>query len=441
LNLFETTLRLKGFPIQEAKRRLQEIQRISETDYKTYVQDTRQKMFEYHLRENPFYQSFIGDIAIKKWEDIPILTKRDMQIPIEKRLSTGFTKKNTYIGKTSGSSGTPLFFAKDKFCHAMTWAVIINRFGWHGIDLDASFQARFYGIPLDFKGYQKERLKDRLSNRYRFPIFDLSEEKLEEFLSVFRKKKFDYINGHTSSIVLFSKYLQKKNLILKSVCPTLKTCIVTSEMLYDTDKKLLEKQLGVPVVNEYGASELDLLAFTNAEGEFQVNNETLFIEILDENDQTVENGNPGRIVVTSLYNRTHPFIRYDVGDLGILDENSTFKKPVLKKLIGRSNDTAVLKGGKTVPGHTFYYVTKSIVEEDGNVKEFIVEQTALDAFTIVYVSEVALSTKDLKKIKITLSKYVGADLNIHYERVGVLDRNKRGKLKQFISKIDVRNEP
>tara|TARA_R110000823_G_scaffold315705_1_gene451029 strand:- start:67732 stop:69057 length:1326 start_codon:yes stop_codon:yes gene_type:complete len=441
LNLFETTLRLKGFPIQKAKRRLQEIQRISETDYKIYVQDTRQKMFEYHLRENLFYQSFIGDIAIKKWEDIPILTKRDVQIPIEKRLSTGFTKKNTYIGKTSGSSGTPLFFAKDKFCHAMTWAVIINRFGWHGIDLDASFQARFYGIPLDFKGYQKERLKDRLSNRYRFPIFDLSEEKLEEFLSVFRKKKFDYINGHTSSIVLFSKYLQKKNLILKSVCPTLKTCIVTSEMLYDTDKKLLEKQLGVPVVNEYGASELDLLAFTNAEGEFQVNNETLFIEILDENDQTVENGNPGRIVVTSLYNRTHPFIRYDVGDLGILDENSTFKKPVLKKLIGRSNDTAVLKGGKTVPGHTFYYVTKSIVEEDGNVKEFIVEQTALDTFTIVYVSEVALSTKDLKKIEIALSKYVGADLNIHYERVGVLDRNKRGKLKQFISKIDVRNEP
>ncbi|WP_239990712.1 phenylacetate--CoA ligase family protein [Marixanthomonas ophiurae] len=403
--------------------------------------DSRQKVFDYHLRENPFYQSFIGNKTIKKWEDVPVLTKSDLQTPLKQRLSNGFSNKNSYTSKTSGSSGTPLFFAKDKFCHAMTWAVIINRFGWHGVDLDASLQARFYGIPLDFKGYQKERLKDKLSNRYRFPIFDLSEEKLEEFLSVFRRKKFDYINGHTSSIVLFAKYLQKKNLLLKSVCPTLKKCIVTSEMLYDTDKKLLEKQLGVPIVNEYGASELDLLAFTNAEDEFQVNNETLFIEILDKNNQTVKSGNPGRIVVTSLYNKAHPFIRYDIGDIGVLDETSTLKKPILKKLIGRSNDTAVLKGGKTVPGHTFYYVTKSIVEEDGNVKEFVVEQTALDAFTIVYVSEVVLSAKDLKKIEVALSKYIGADLNINYERLEVLDRNNRGKLKQFISKIDRRNEP
>jgi phenylacetate-CoA ligase len=43
----------------------------------------------------------------------------------------------------------------------------------------------------------------------------------------------------------------------------------------------LEKQLGIPVINEYGASELDLIAFENPEGEWQMNSET-FIEILDE---------------------------------------------------------------------------------------------------------------------------------------------------------------
>ena len=435
MNLFENTLRLKGFPIKEAKKRLAEIQKISETDYETYVKDCRQKVFEYHVRENPFYRSFIGEKNIETWEDIPILTKKDLQIPLSNRLSEGFSKKNSYTGKTSGSSGTPLFFAKDKFCHALTWAVIINRFGWHGIDMDKSFQARFYGIPLDFKGYQTERLKDKLSNRYRFPIFDLSEEKLEKFLAIFRRKKFDYINGHTSSIVLFAKFLQKKNLILTSICPTLKACIVTSEMLYETDKELLEKQIGVSVVNEYGASELDLLAFTNKDGKFQVNNETLFIEIVDENNNPVKNGIPGRIIVTSLYNKAHPFIRYDLGDLGILDETSTFKKPILKQLIGRSNDNAVLKNGKTVPGHTFYYVTKSVIEEDGNVKEFIVEQTALDCFTIIYVADTKLSEKALQNVEKSLTKYVGSDLNITYKHVAILDRSQRGKLKQFVSKL------
>ena len=47
---------------------------------------------------------------------------------------------------------------------------------------------------------------------------------------------------------------------------------------------LLEKQFGVPVINEYGASELDLIAFQNQEGDWQVNSETLFVEILDDND-------------------------------------------------------------------------------------------------------------------------------------------------------------
>jgi len=101
--------------------------------------------------------------------------------------------------------------------------------------------------------------------------------------------------------------------------------MVTSEMLFDADKILLEKHLGVPIVNEYGASELDLLAFQNPKGEWQVNSETLFIEILDENNQPVSNGTSGKVVVTSLYNKAHPFIRYEIGDIGVLDENSTWK--------------------------------------------------------------------------------------------------------------------
>tara|TARA_R100001369_G_scaffold54928_1_gene81802 strand:+ start:2049 stop:3377 length:1329 start_codon:yes stop_codon:yes gene_type:complete len=441
LNLFEATLRLKGFPIQEAKKRLQEIQQISETDYEAYVKDSRQKVFEYHQRENSFYQSFIDGKAIKKWEDIPVLTKRDLQIPLKKRLSNGFSKKNTYTSKTSGSSGNPFSFAKDIFCHALTWAEILDRYSWYDLNFSSSFQARFYGIPLDFKGYYTERLKDKLSNRYRFPIFNLSEEKLEQFLNIFRRKRFDYLYGYTSAIVLFAKYLKSKNIYLKEICSSLKYCIVTSEMLYENDKTLLEQQFGVPLINEYGASELDLIAFTNTKDRFKLNTETLFVEILDHKNNSIPNGEIGRIVITSLYNKAHPFIRYDIGDLGSIEASATNKVAVLEKLVGRSNDMAKLSNGKIIPGLTFYYVTKSIVEEDGNVKEFVVEQTALDAFTIVYVSEIALSTKDLKKIEIALSKYVGTDLNIHYERVEVLDRNKRGKLKQFISKIEVRNEP
>jgi phenylacetate-CoA ligase len=258
---------------------------------------------------------------------------------------------------------------------------------------------------------------------------------MEQFLSVFRRKKFDYINGYTSSIVLFAKFIQQKNLVLTQVCPTLKYCVVTSEMLYDSDKQLMQDAFGVPVVNEYGASELDLIAFTNSENQFVVNSETLYVEILDENDRPVPNGTSGRIVITALYNKAHPMIRYDIGDTGILSPTSTLKKPVLQELIGRTNDIAQLPSGKTVPGLTFYYVTKSVIEDNGNVKEFVIVQTSLDRFSIIYTSERELTTEEIGTMKNALYAYLEKGLDLTFERVAILDRSKRGKLKQFISEL------
>lgn len=433
ISLFDITLRLNGFPIAKAKAELNEITNLSEEDYIVFLQNKKKEIVDFHLKNNPFYNELIGDKIVEKWEDFPILNKQNLQKPLSERLSKGYTQKNVYLNKTSGSSGTPFVFAKDKYSHALTWASNIMRFGWFDIDFNQSYQARFYGIPMDIIGYQKERFKDFLSRRFRFPVFDLSDEVLEKFLKKFRTKRFDYLNGYTSSIVLFAKYLEKKNIILNEICPTLKACFVTSEMLFESDKKLLKKQFGIPIINEYGASELDLIAFENPKGEWQVNAETLFVEILDENNNPVPNGTEGKIVITSLFNKANPFIRYEIGDIGILDEKSTPQKPILKKLIGRTNDVAILPSGKKSPGLTFYYVTKSIIEDDGNVKEFIIKQTKIDTFEIEYVAENELISEQIQKIESAITLYLEPNLNFTFIRKTVLERTNRGKLKQFKS--------
>ena len=424
---------MNGFPIGKAKSALEEIQGRSMTDFETYVEEQKKAIVNYHLQHNPFYKKLVGKVNAVSWENIPVMTKRDLQLPLTQRLSEGFSVKNVYVNKTSGSSGDPFIFAKDTYCHALTWAVIQDRFGWYGLDFNSSLQARFYGIPLDKKGYYKERLKDVFSKRIRFSIFDLSDEALEKVLASFRKNNFEYLNGYTSSIVQFAKFLHRKNCVLKTLCPTLKCCVVTSEMLFEDDKALLENQFGIPVVNEYGASELDLIAFQNPEGHWQLNSETLVVEILDKNNKPVPKGEEGRVVITSLYNKAHPFIRYDLGDVGILSKESTVKKPILEKLIGRTNDIAILPSGKKAAGLTFYYITKSIIEDDGVVKEFVIEQLALDTFKIVYVSSEELPKKRLDSIKSEMETYLEPNLSIIFERTDQLIRSKSGKLKQFSS--------
>lgn len=432
-SIFDLSLQLNAFPIKKAKSDLDKIVALSPTEKKQFIENQKQAIVEFHLENNAFYQKLVGPKEYKNWEDLPILNKTNLQIPLESRLSKGFTTKNSYINKTSGSSGEPFIFAKDKYAHALTWASNILRFGWHGIDFNHSYQARFYGIPKEFAAHKKERLKDFFMHRYRFPIFDLSDAVLEQFLEKFKQTKFDYLNGYTSSIVLFAKFLAKRNLILKDICPTLKIAIVTSEMLFEADKILLKKQLGIPIVNEYGASELDLIAFENPEGEWQVNAETLFVEIVDENNQPVPYGTEGRIVITSLFNKAHPFIRYDIGDIGILDKKSALTKPILKKLIGRTNDVAILPSGKKSPGLTFYYITKTIIEDDGNVKEFVIKQTKIDCFEIEYVSETELNLEQIQKIKEAIALYLELNLHFTFIRKNTLERTARGKLKQFTS--------
>jgi phenylacetate-CoA ligase len=204
-------------------------------------------------------------------------------------------------------------------------------------------------------------------------------------------------------------------------------------MLFEEDKLLLETQFGVPVINEYGAAELGLIAFQNKKDEWLINTEDLFVEILDENNTVLPHGEEGRIVITSLYNKAHPFIRYDLGDVGKFSKTSTLQKPILEKLIGRTDDIIRLPSGKKSAGLTFYYVTKTIIEDSGRVKEFIIEQLKLDTFKITYVSLDALSEKEKTNIEASISKYLEPNLKVVFERKDNLDRSNRGKLKQFTS--------
>lgn len=432
MNFTDFSLLLNNYPIFKAKRTLKKIQRIEIENFDTYIRSRKEKIVTFHLKNNLFYKSILENKIPENWNSLPILTKSDLQQPLKERLSKGFTLKSVYVNKTSGSSGHPFYFAKDKFTHALTWAIIQHRFGSHGIYGEK--QARYYGLPKERVPRSKELLKDFFLNRYRFDVFDLSDLALEGWLQKYKQTKFVYVNGYTTVILAFAKFLISKNIVLKDVCSTLKACVVTSEMCFEKDKIRIEKAFGIPVINEYGASELDLIAFQNKENRWMINTESLFVEILDENNNPLPDGEVGKIVITSLYNKAHPFIRYEVGDVGSI-ERINQKNVVLEKLEGRREDLVYLPEGKVAPGLTFYYVTKTVMEDSNQVKEIKIIQTNMDTFEIHYVAIKEFRDDQKLKIKEALKSYFKSDLNLLFIKCTHLKRNKSGKLKQFTSLI------
>ena len=76
-------------------------------------------------------------------------------------------------------------------------------------------------------------------------------------------------------------------------------------------------------------------------------------------------------------------------------------------------------------------MTKNVIDDSGNVKEFVIEQQAPNSFKIIYVAENKLSESQRAKIKKSLLTYIKQSVTIEIIQKSSLNRSNRGKLKQF----------
>jgi phenylacetate-CoA ligase len=236
---------------------------------------------------------------------------------------------------------------------------------------------------------------------------------------------------------MFARYLIRKKIVLNNICQTLKCCITTSEVLTIEDRELLLRAFGVKVVNEYGVSEAGQMAIENNQGDWLLADEISNIELIEDESGKINGTDYGRIVITDLDNKAMPFIRYNIGDLGIiskeLSENGKNRK--LEKLLGRENDNIYLPSGKISPGFTLYYVSRSILESTGVLKEYIIRQTKLDEFIFEVVTNEPLTEYQENDIKKKVEIYLEPGLNLVINRVEKIVRPPSGKIKHFHSEI------
>lgn len=433
MNIFPTILKLQGYPIQAARQQLDEMHSWGISKRLAWVESQQWLIFRHHHQTNPWYRAKCAAAVPEDWTSLPILRKQDFQEGLSQCLSSAYTLKEVYVGNTSGSSGHPFYFAKDKPCHALTWANIMYQYRQHGIELGER-QARFYGIPLSGVSRWKELAKDYIGNRVRFPVFDLRDRVLEQWLTRFRRERFVYTYGYTSAMTCFARFCRSRGHVLQQLCPTLRACIVTSETCTPEDRDILQEGFGVPVINEYGASETDVMAFDRPDGQWGICAANVFLEVVDDAGRSLPDGQEGRILVTALHNKAMPIIRYDGGDLGVLGRDQQ-GLPVLRQLSGRVNDMAVLPSGRKAAGLTFYYISRSLLERGGFLREFIIRQTALDTFVFQIVSDRELLQTETAAIQQQMDLYLEPDLKLIVERVPAIDRSGSGKIKHFYCEI------
>ena len=427
--------KLLGYDVGKYLKELNKLQFLKLDSFTKEQIIKRNNIFQHHYNNNSFYRTMVGEIDDGNWSKLPIMTKRHLQQLTS--INNNYRSRHNYIANTSGSSGEPFWFFKDKECHALSWAYIIKKYAELGADHSA-LEARFFGsVSKNVKLLIKENIKDIFLKRYRFDVFDQSDTNMEFISNSFRRKPFTYIYGYTNSILAFGMFFKENNHVsLKHVCPSLKFVLVTAEVCSNKMSNELETIFGVPVYREYGSSETSIIAIENKHKKWEIASERIYVEIVDEKKIPLPEGEIGNILVTDLFNKAMPFIRYDIGDRGSLLSMEKFPYVRIQSLHGRESDTILLPSGNTVPGLAFYYISRSILENESNIQRFIIIQQSLEQFEFQYIATQNISQEIQKQIISASSDYLENGLKYNFNRVDTIARYQSGKIKHFVSDLN-----
>jgi phenylacetate-CoA ligase len=309
-----------------------------------------------------YYSKLFRDISFNPIDDfkslnditkIPITSKSIVKSNTEDFVVKD-QKNNSLIFHTSGSTGKPM----KAYIHPLHWiveqAVIYRHWSWGGYHFrDATAMLRSYSPQ---EGEPLTKYSKPLNTTY-FSPFHLTDENMMMYYNLMIDLKTRVLRGYPSSVKIFALFLKKNNLQLNSI----KQILVASEVLTDNDRNIIESVFDCKISNHYGLAE-QIVMFGDCEKHTHLHNyfEYGYVELLDTDKRNIK-----KIIGTNLHNKTMPIIRYDTGDLAIIDNtkcNCKRNGVVIKNIIGRNNNNIECPDKSTIPTVNFYTMLEDFLE-------------------------------------------------------------------------------
>ena len=377
------------------------------------------KLLDYAVNNTEFYKKFKNFTSLN---DFPLIDKNTIKNNESQLLSREFTNTKLHTMSTSGSTGTPLVIKQNKNKRLRVMAELIY-FGE---------KANFYIGEKNafFRVWNNENRNSKLSllmkNMMEVDISNSNKKNMENITrSIKKDKKLKCISAYASSLDCLSNHLikQKDNMSM----PTIKSIISTAENLSDSTREKLKKIFCASIVSRYSNQENGILAQEMIQSKgFKINKASYYIEFLKiDSDEEASFGELARVVVTDLFNYAMPIIRYDTGDLSII-EKSTNNETIIKSIEGRILDFVYDTSGNMLSSHIISRLMSSYKE----IRQFQFIQETENKYIV------KINTPDspniVREIDDKLKQFLGMDAKILVERVDGIPLLKSGKFRHTI---------
>jgi len=370
----------------------------------------------------------------------PITHRKSLASPPQTRfLNENANPERLYASHTSGSTGSPatIFLSpvERQYRRLLLFRAIRARFPHflpHRItDIGQTTTTGTPTPPFNFGPFHLTRIPGNI------PV--------PEQVNLYMKSEPELLEGYAGCLELLANALLQE----QGTYPRPRYVISRGEMLLDHSRALMEDVFGCPVASFYNSEEIGNIAWEcrDRRGTFHVNTDACILELLDDQDRAVLPGIEGRVIVTNLYNRTMPFLRYDTGDYAVWDSPKAFqcscgaKTPTLLAIHGRSDDFITLPDCRRVSPLVVLTTTLNgctQISSDGTytdqVRQLQVVQEEVGKVIVRVVPGQHLP-KDLHDHLYAEFSKLHRDLKIDIEIVDEIPLEASGKLKRIISQV------
>jgi phenylacetate-CoA ligase len=339
-------------------------------------------MLHYVVARVPYYREHPGYAgpplaSLSELSRLPLLDKPAvLAAGVDRFRTPGLRPARYREEKTSGSTGRVLVVRHD-----------INAYGYHGGTLVRRFLTSGYrpwwriaqikGFDRPTRWFQRMGIFPRTVVPAGLPIRQLAERVLQ--------LRPHLIMGYPVMLRALLRELSAGE--ITALRRSLRLVMSDSELLTEQVARLLAEGFGVPVFDEYSAVEVLTVAVQCRAGSMHVDEDRVWLEIVDDAGQPVPDGEAGVVVVTHFRERAMPLVRFRTGDRGRLVPGGCSCRRRFRRMQvvdGRTNDYLVIPGS----GRRVYSALLLVLAtETPGVAECMMRQDASGAITVHLVPE------------------------------------------------------
>lgn len=227
----------------------------------------------------------------------------------------------------------------------------------------------------------------------------------EQLVRAFVETRPHIVYGFATPLRLLAEQLLAQRAADRPHAPAPHAVLTTAEMLDPTTRRRLAEAFGCPIYDFYGLSEVGLVAAQTSHGAgYRIADEDLLVELIPSDIA------PGlaHVIVTDLDALAMPIIRYDTGDLAVLDGAGE-----IVRIEGRSVDCLRLRDGRYISP----YAITCALERVHGLRRYSVVQTDYD--TVRVHADVGDAAPEAvgAGVDAALRAVLGPDVRVHFELV------------------------